>query len=275
MAASPETPFALLLRADSEHPLPYSDLEVSAALNAYGASFSKLKKHAAARLDLLVGLLWVHTHQLDLHAVWPAASEAQHRTLATVLRLDYDTHVASAPWLTMIVRKVLACSVPGSTPLKCKAPDASADGQINKPGPSEEQRPPSPAGKKKRKSKASAKPPKDSSSSSGDDSSSSSVDGEPVPKIVDLDPPAPLARMPSELGFGPTFAELVVAKCRRSWVGTALFETEVPIAHRAHLFRGKMWDNTERKKYDKMIDQQKTARGKAQRPSGNLEHKDM
>jgi hypothetical protein len=75
----------------------------------------------------------------------------------------------------MIVRKVLSCSVPGSTPLKRKAPDASVEGQINKPGLSEEQRPPSPVGKKKRKYKAGAKPPKDSSFSSGDDSSSSSV----------------------------------------------------------------------------------------------------
>jgi hypothetical protein len=265
MAASPETPFALLLRADSEHPLPDSDPEVIAALNAYGAVFNKTKKHAAARLDLLAGLLWVHAHQLDLHAVWPAASEAQHRTLATALRLDYNTHAASAPWLTMIVRKVLSCSVPGSTPVKRKAPNASAEGQINKPGHGEEPRPPSPAKKKKRKSKAGAKPLKDSSSSSGDDSSSSSVDAEPAPKIVNLTSSVPLACMPTDLGFGPAFAELVAAKCRRSWVGTALFETEVPVAHRAHLFRGKMWDNTERKKYDKMIDQQKSASGKAQR----------
>ncbi len=80
-----------------------------------------------------------------------------------------------------------------------------------------------------------------------------------------LDPSAPVARMQDALGYSPTFAELVAAKCRRSWVGTALFETEVPVAHRAHLLRGKMWDNTERKKYDKMIDQQKTVSGKAQR----------
>jgi len=159
MAASPETPFALLLRADSEHPLPDSDPEVIAALDAYGAVFNKTKKHAAARLDLLAGLLWVHAHQLDLHAVWPAASEAQHRFLATALRLDYYTHAASAPWLTMVVRKALPCSVPGSTPQKRKAPDSSVEGQINKPGHSEEALPPSPLGKKKRKPKAGAKPP--------------------------------------------------------------------------------------------------------------------
>ena len=43
MAALPETPFALLLRADSEQTLPDSDKEVQAALTAYGAVFSKLK----------------------------------------------------------------------------------------------------------------------------------------------------------------------------------------------------------------------------------------
>ena len=79
MAASPETPFALLLRADSEHPspLPDSDPEAIAALNAYGAAFNKTKKHAAARLDLLAGLLWVHAHQLDLHAVCASTRPAR------------------------------------------------------------------------------------------------------------------------------------------------------------------------------------------------------
>jgi hypothetical protein len=89
MAALPETPFALLLRADTEQTLPDSDKEVQAALAAYGAVFSKLKKHAPERLDLLAGLMWVHTHQLDLHVVWSAASVAQHKVLAKALRLDY------------------------------------------------------------------------------------------------------------------------------------------------------------------------------------------
>ncbi len=67
-AALPETPFALLLRADSEHHLPDSDPDVIAALSAYGAVFNKAKKNAADRLDLLACLMWVHAHQLDLHA---------------------------------------------------------------------------------------------------------------------------------------------------------------------------------------------------------------
>ena len=134
MAALPETPFALLLRADSEQTLPDSDADVIAALTTYGAVFSKVKKLAPERLDLLAGLMWVHMHQLDSHAVWPAASVAQHTVLAKALRLDYDAHAASAPWLTMVVRKVLASSVPGSTPQKRPAPGPSVDGQIKIPG---------------------------------------------------------------------------------------------------------------------------------------------
>ncbi len=95
------------------------------------------------------------------------------------------------------------------------------------------------------------KPLKDFSSSSGDDGSSSSSGAAPAHTVVDLDAALPLARMPAELDSGAAFTALVAAKCWRSWVATALFENEVPVAHRAHLFRGKMWDNTERKHYDK------------------------
>jgi hypothetical protein len=265
MAALPETPFALLLRADSEQALPDSDKEVQAALTAYGAVFSKVKKFAPERLELLAGLMWVHTHQHDLHAVWSAASVAQHKVLARALRLDYDTHAASAPWLTMVVRKVLSCSVPGSTPKKRPAPNSAVDGQISVPGNSAGAPAVPPPRKKPRRSKAAAKAKNDSSTSSGDSSSSSSDGGEPPPKVVDLSSPAPPACMPAALERGPAFAALVAAKCRRSWLPTATFESEVPSAYRAQLFRGKMWDNAERKKYDKMISNQKTSEGKSQR----------
>ncbi len=259
MAAHPETPFALLLRADSEQTLPDSDADVIAALTTYGAVFSKVKKLAPERLDLLAGLMWVHLHQLDLHAVWSAASVAQHKVLAKALRLDYDAHAASASWLTMVVRKVLASSVPGSTPQKRPAPGSSVDGQIKIPGSAagDSADPPSP--KKRRGSKAAkaaAKSKKGSSSSSGDSSSSSSDGGVPAPKAVDLTSSAPSGRMPAALERGPTFAALVAAKCRRSWLPTATFENGVPAAYRAQLFRGKMWDNVERKRYDRMISNQ-------------------
>ena len=73
----PETPFVLLLKADSEYPLPDDDTEVSSSLASYGAVFKKTKKAAPDRLELLAGLTWVNAHQSDLHVVWPAASEAQ------------------------------------------------------------------------------------------------------------------------------------------------------------------------------------------------------
>jgi len=268
MAALPETPFALLLRADSEQTLPDSDADVIAALTTYGAVFSKVKKLAPERLDLLAGLMWVHMHQLDLHAVWPAASVAQHKVLAKALRLDYDAHAASAPWLTMVVRKVLASSVPGSTPQKRPAPGPSVDGQIKIPGSAagDSADPPSP--KKRRGSKAAkaaAKSKKDSSSSSGDSSSSSSDGGVPAPTAVDLTSSAPSGRMPAALERGPTFAALVAARCRRSWLPTAAFESEVPTSYRSHLFRGKMWDNADRKRYDRMISSQDSSVGKSQR----------
>ncbi len=226
-----------MLRADSKHPLPDSDKDVVAALHAYGVVFNKVKKYAAERLDLLACLMWVHAHQRYLHAVWPAASVAQHRTLAKALRLDYDTHAAFAPWLTMVVRKVLSCSVPGSTPQKRQAPYSSADGQIIVPGNSAGAPAVPPPRKKPRKSKAPAKSKRDSS---GDGSSSSSDGDEPATQVVDLSSPAPLACMPTNLERGPAFDDLVAARCRRSWLATATFESKVPVAYRAHLFRGKM-----------------------------------
>ena len=109
-----ETSFILLLRADSEH------AEVVTALASYGAIFKRTKKEAPARLELLAGLMWVHAHQHDLHVVWSAASEAQHRSLAAALHLNYDLHAKSEAWHTMIVRKVLSCIAPGATPEQCK-----------------------------------------------------------------------------------------------------------------------------------------------------------
>jgi hypothetical protein len=134
MGANPETPFSSLLRADSEHPLPDDDKEVIAALASYGANFQKGKKFAPDRLNLLAGLMWVHAHQDDLHVAWPAASVAQHRILVTALRLDYDELSKTAPWLTMIVRRVLANIAPGSTPAKRKAASLTVEGQIRVPG---------------------------------------------------------------------------------------------------------------------------------------------
>ncbi len=61
MAAAPEraeTPFALLLRADSEHPLSDNDADVKTALTTYGATFKKTLKDAPARLELMRRRAW-------------------------------------------------------------------------------------------------------------------------------------------------------------------------------------------------------------------------
>jgi hypothetical protein len=165
--------------------------------------------------------MWAHEHQLDLHTVWSAASVAQHRILAAALRLDYGTHAASAPWLTMVVCKVLSCSVLGSTQQKRKAPDSSVDGQIKVPGNRNEARAPSPVGKKKRKSKAGAKPPKDSSSSSGDDSSSLSASAETGPRLCSWTHPSPWPVCRTSSGTAllcRTSSRGLAVKCRRSWI---------------------------------------------------------
>ena len=72
-APAPETPFVLLLKADSKHPLPDDDAEVASVLMSYGAVFKKTKKAAPDRLELLAGLTWVYAHQSDLHVIWSAA----------------------------------------------------------------------------------------------------------------------------------------------------------------------------------------------------------
>jgi hypothetical protein len=213
--------------------------------------------------------MWVHAHQHDLHVVWSAASEAQHRSLAAALHLNYDLHAKSEAWHTMIVRKVLSCIAPGATPEKRKAPDGRLEGQIHVPGHDAARQDPSPEkATKKPKSKPSAKSkkrPASSDSSADSDVSSSSSDNGAPPAVVDLDPPATLDRMPTLLGSGAAFASLVAAKCRRSWVATAVIEAEIPASARGHFFRGKMWENAERRKYDKMIAQQRSASGRAQR----------
>ena len=78
--------------------------------------------------------MWVHAHKDDLHIVWSAASVAQHRLLAAALRLNYDELSKTEPWITTVVRRVLANVLPGATPEKRKAPSAVAEGQIQVPG---------------------------------------------------------------------------------------------------------------------------------------------
>jgi hypothetical protein len=108
MAANPETPISSLLLADSEHPHPDDDKEVTAAFVSYGATFQKVKKFAHNRLNLLAGLMWVHAHQDDLHVVWPAASVAQHRILAPTKDVEHNFKISYAKslWKNNFPRKI-------------------------------------------------------------------------------------------------------------------------------------------------------------------------
>ena len=84
--------------------------------------FKMTKIQAMERLDLLAGLMWVHAHKEDLHVVWSAASVAQHRLLAAALRLNYDKLSKTEPWLTTVVRRVLASALLVATPREAQGP---------------------------------------------------------------------------------------------------------------------------------------------------------
>ena len=120
-----------------------------------------------------------------------AASVAQHRLLAAAPRLNCDELSKTEPWLTTVVRRVLANVLPGATPEKRKAPSAVAEGQIQVPGAA----PPTsaPASSKRSKtnpSKKAAKASKSDASSSASDVESDSSDA----SVVDRNPPPPLPR---------------------------------------------------------------------------------
>jgi hypothetical protein len=202
-----------------------------------------------------------------LHVAWPAASVAQHRILATALRLDYDELSKTASWLTMIVRRVLANIAPGSTPTKRKTASLNAEGQIRVPGGGAAGVPPQsgpPALKKKKASKGKKAAAKESSSSSSGDGSVSSSDSAPESAVV-TDVEAPLASMPDVLGSGAAFAALVAARCNRSWPPLSVIENAVPVAYRCHVIRSKMWSSKDRQAYDKLVKGQRRERHRGQR----------
>jgi hypothetical protein len=246
MAGSAETAFNALLHADSDCNLPDSDADVVSALSAYGATFKRGRgaKAVEDRLDLLSGLLWLHVHANDMSAAISAASDDQQRRLAAALRLDYAKDGKSALWPALLSRKILANALPGQTPQKRKAPDSRLDGQIKKPGAAPppqdhdggaQKRPRrTPAGKGAREVAAAS-----DASKSVSDASLSAAD---EPLVVSyVDPVAPAALMPPELGTGSAFAELVRTVCARSWVASSCFEVDLPAAHSRSLWRARLW----------------------------------
>ena len=258
MAAQAETPFLVLLQADSLAVVPASDADVITALISYGVKFSKSKtppSRLPERLNLLAGLMWLHAHIDDLPAAWVAASPAQHALLAEALKLDLPVGDASPLWLRAVARRLVGSIAPGATPQKRPVADDDAplDGQIDRPGDAvpDPQQPPAP--KKAKKSAKSSKSAR-KASPSGSDGDSSSADS--VIEIDDAKSP-PLARMPDVMGSGAAFRAQVDACCALAWVPSQVFENEVPMAQRRSLWRARTWTTKERDSYDKMIEKQK------------------
>jgi hypothetical protein len=268
MAAPVETPFHALLHADSDCNLPDSDADVSSALTSYGAVFKKGKgaASAAARLDLLCGLMWLHVHAKYLSVALSAASDDQQGRLAVALRLDFPKDGKTAIWPTQLSRRILANTLPGQTPQKRKAPEPQLDGQIRKPGAAS---PPADDDAKKRPRRsttgksARAAPAVLDASKSDSDASASAVDDPVV--VSDDEPTASHALMPSELGSGAAFADLVRTICARSWVSSSRFEGDLPAAHARTLWRARLWSTKDRTTYEKMIRKQASRRDRNSR----------
>jgi hypothetical protein len=138
-AAVPPPSFATLLAEDSDFALPASDPKAIQSLIAYGAIFSRAKKEPkpTERLEILAGMLWLHTNHASPHTALARASAAQQQLLATALGLDYGKLAQLESWPTIVSRHILAQADPGDTPLKRKAPAPAPapSQQIVKPGP--------------------------------------------------------------------------------------------------------------------------------------------
>jgi hypothetical protein len=203
--------------------------------------------------------LWLHVHANDLSVAISAASDNQQSRLAVALRLDFSKDGKSALWPTLLSRRILANALPGQTPQKRKAPDSKLDGQIRKPGAAP---PPAEGDANKRPRRNSAgkgarAAAATSDASKSDSEASASAADEPV-VVSDDEQAASSARiiirvMPSELGSGAAFADLVRTVCARRWVTSSRFEGELPAAHARTLWPARLWTTKDRTAYEKMI----------------------
>ena len=71
--------------------------------------------------------------------------------------------------------------------------------------------------------------------------------------------------MPSTLGSGAAFTDLIAARCQRAWVSLNEIENGVPDSYRCHVARAKLWGSKDRQTYDKMVKAQKKLRDRSQR----------
>jgi hypothetical protein len=91
-------------------------MDVIAALTTYGAVFTKTRKSAAERLDLLAVLMWVHVHQLDLHAVWPVQPRYSAPTSGRLLSVNCSKFCPILPRSTKFCTKLQPVSFWNQTP---------------------------------------------------------------------------------------------------------------------------------------------------------------
>lgn len=265
MAGLPPPTFAELLAATSAYVMPTQDVDVKNALTAYHLNFKKTNgpAHAEARLDLLAGIAWLHTHHENLGPALAKLTIAQSQVLATALDLDFAISGSLDIWPTMVERRLLARQPPGTTPKKNKAAASSSagvDGQIQKPGGGNDPQAYADAAKPKKAKTAAV----DTSSGSSSTSSGSDVEVMAVPDRGER-PTTAVDLMPSELGFGPAFDSLVTAGCARRWLPSGTLQRDIPAEYIARLCKGRLWPPKELKEYEKMIDAQSSSKGKAAR----------
>jgi hypothetical protein len=270
--------FIKLLQEDSESVLPTADVEVRAALLAYGATFAKTNsaKAAAIRRELLAGLIWVHTNVADVAPALVRAPISLHLVLASALNLDHAALLVAASWPVAVSRRILAFMVPGSTPRKRAAVDAAGSDQIQKPGGngdaaagSGEGAADQPSIKKPKAARSlipapSAKPIDVSSEeaseglSSEDDAAAGSLGKPAIPSRTT--PQSALAKppktMPAEYQDDAPTSRRVSKTCALPWLSISDMELGVPSRHWFHLYLATAWNARSRSDYDKMIAKQ-------------------
>ena len=108
MPPAPKTTFLSFFAEESEAALPSGDPAISAALDAYGAVYSKgtSKKSKDLREENLAGLSWLHLNHEDVASALRRTAVPHQQLLASALRLglDYAAHLGKPQWPTMPLR---------------------------------------------------------------------------------------------------------------------------------------------------------------------------
>ncbi len=122
MGDNPETSFADLLAAASDFVTPAAneDVQDMLRLTSFGVAFenSTGDDNAAARADLLAGLVLLRAHHVYSGPVLPTLSAAQQERLAVALGLTSAERGAPASWPTLFAGRIIAHLAPGLPPMK-------------------------------------------------------------------------------------------------------------------------------------------------------------